>query len=353
MDAIGLLRSLSEAVGVSGHEDEVRDLIRELVAPMVDELRVDALGNLIGVRRGRRPEVLLLDAHLDEVGFLVAFVEESGFLRLAPMGGWDARILPAHAVTVRTRDGRHVRGVIGSVPPHVLRDEERNRAVKLDELFVDVGAGSAPNVRALGIRLGDPVVPAYPFEALDDDLVMGKAFDDRAGCAALVRTLEALGGGGDDPELTIAAAFTVHEETGTRGARTAAFQLRPKIALVLEGTTAADVPGVPPARQPAKLGAGPAITIQDLSMMASRPVVDLLTAVAERDGIPHQHKLPGFGGTDAGAIHLTAEGCLAGVLSVPCRYIHSPLSLMRLSDFEATVRLATAFTREAATLLTV
>lgn len=350
-DPVAVLRRLSDAFGPSGFEDEVRDIVSELVTPLVDDVRTDRLGNLIATKRGARAETLLIDAHLDEVGFLISYVEESGFLRLSPLGGWDARVLPAHAITVGGRNGERVRGVIGTLPPHVTQESERAKAFKLDDLFVDVGATSRDEVGSMGIEIGSPAVAGcYPFEHLGDDVVMGKAFDDRAGCTIAIGVLDALKDTTTD--LTIACAFTVKEELGLRGARTAAHQVAPAVALALEGTTAVDVPGVSGARRLAWMGAGPTITIADRSAVASRPVVALLEELAAKEGIPAVRKLPGGGGTDAAAIQTSGDGVLVGVLSVPCRYIHAPLSLLRPSDLRAAVALATAFAKEAGTLVT-
>lgn len=349
MDTIGLLRTLSEAFGAPGCEDDVRRLVLRFAEPVCDDVRVDALGNVLATRRGRTDDVLMLDAHMDEVALMVSHVEPDGFLRLCALGGWDDRILPSHAVTIRTSSGGFVRGVIGTVPPHVLRDDERTRGHRLDDLYVDVGVGSAAGIESLGIAVGDPCVPSYGFEELGEDLVIGKAFDDRAGCTVALRTLEDLAA--EQPDMTVVAAFTVSEEVGLRGARTAAAALRPRVALALEGTTAADVPGVPAARRPCAMGEGPAITVADNSLVADRRVVALLRGIARRGGIRHQVKVPGFGATDAGAIQTAGEGALCGVVSVPCRYIHTPLSMLRPSDLEATVSLVTRFVHEAGTLL--
>lgn len=344
-----LLRRLSEAIGPSGFEDDVRAIVREVVTPLCDDVREDALGNLICTRAGRRDDVVLLDAHMDEVGFLVAHIDADGFIRLHPIGGWDDRILLAHAVTVLGREGQRTRGVIGTSPPHILSEDDRRRPVKLDDLFLDVGAGSAAEVTSLGIDIGSPAVPAYPFEELGDDLVMGKAFDDRAGCAVAIGALEGLRG--HDLDLTLAVAFVTGEEVGLRGARTAAFQIGAKVALALEGTTATDVPGVPATKRLARFGAGPAVTIADRSLIASRKVVSLLEEVGDKNGIRWQRKLPGGGGTDAAAIQTAGAGAMCGVVSVPCRYIHTPLTLLRPSDLQASVELTTAFVREAGSLV--
>lgn len=350
MDQLQVLKQLSEAIGVSGAEHEVRALISTIARDRCDEITTDALGNLIAVRRGSSDAVLMIDAHMDEVGFMVAMVEESGFIRLAAIGGWDPRVLLAQAITIRTRNQSSVRGVIGTVPPHMLSEADRNKQVPIDQLFVDIGASSAADVASLGVRVGDVCVPTYGFEQLGGDLVMGKAFDDRAGCTASLGVMDELTQ--RDLDITVAFTFTVCEEVGLRGARTAATRLSPVLALALEGTTAVDIPGVSALRRSTTMGGGPAITIADPSMFADRGVVDLLDAVAAEKDIRVQHKIPLYGGsTNAGAIHLAGMGCRAGVVSVPCRYLHTPLTLLRPSDLAGAVSLATGFVLRASTLL--
>jgi len=349
METCALLESLSNTFGVSGFEDDVRDAIRPLVAPLADEVRTDALGNLIVVRRGRSARTLMLDAHMDEIGFIVNHVEETGFLRFATIGSWDPRILLAHAATVRTREGTLVRGVIGTLPPHVVAADDRTKPVAVDAMFIDIGAGSADEAAERGVRVGDPATLAYPFESLPRGRVLGKALDDRVGCTVVIKVLEALTGA--TPQLTVACTFAVGEEIGLRGARTAAYQLDPVIALALEGTVAADVPGVAGARQVTRLGRGPAISLADQTLVVRPHLVRALERMAESRGIPYQLKAPLFGGTDAGAIHLARGGVLTGVVSVPCRYIHTPLSVLCLDDVEGAIRLVGAFVEEAHTLV--
>ncbi len=349
MDPVALLEQLSNSFGPSGHEDDVRDVLVDTVKPLVDELRVDRVGNIVCTRHGRRNEILLLDAHMDEVGFLVSYVEDSGFLRLHPLGGWDARVLPAHALTIKGRNGERVRGIIGTLPPHITADTDRTKAFPLPDLFVDIGATSRDEAFDLGVEVGSPVVPGYAFETLGPDLVMGKAFDDRAGCTIAALVLDALRG--QDLDMTLVVTFTTSEEVGLRGARTVADQVLPAVAIALEGTTAVDVPGVGGAKKLASMGAGPAITISDSGIIASRQVTDRIQNVAKTNGIPYQMKLPGGGGTNAAAYQPVGNGALVGVIAVPVRYIHAPLSLLRPSDLDATIRLTTAFTRDAASLL--
>jgi endoglucanase len=312
-----------------------------LVSPYVDEMKTDTLGNLFATRRGSGDFTLMLDAHMDEVGFMVKWIDEKGYLRFAPIGGWDERIIPGHRVEILTRSGEKRYGVIGSAPPHILKEEERKRPIPIEKMFIDVGASSQQEAIDMGIRIGDPLTIHYPFTELCTGYVTGKAFDDRAGCAVIIETVRRLAE--RDLKVNLVLSFVVGEEVGLRGARTAAYQIDPDLALALEGTIGADMPGVPPESQPVRLGRGPAITVADRTIIVSRKLIAGLEEVAEEEAIPYQYKLPTYGGTDAGAIHLIKAGILSGVVSVPCRFIHSPTSTLRLNDFENTVRLVTKF----------
>lgn len=347
-DTIDLLRSLSEAHGVSGYEDDVRHLIRARLEPLGGEARTDVLGNLI-VRFPEPREnvpVLLLDAHMDEIGMVISHVDPNGFLRFALVGGWDERVLPAHGVEVKTESGDLLRGVIGTPPPHILKSEERNKPFKAEDLFIDIGARSADEVAEMGVCVGDSAVPSYPFARLGEDVVMGKALDDRAGCTVAIRTLEKLFAPGA-PELPVqvVALFSTFEEVGGRGAQAASFELDPDIALVLEGTVAADCPGVPVARCPSRHGGGPALTLMDRTAHLPRRLVRHIEDLAREIDVPCQLKTPAYGGTNAARIHMVRAGVPTAVMSVPCRYIHSPNSMLRIEDLEATIKLATEFVR--------
>jgi len=343
VDTIELLKTLTDAFGPSGFEEEVCQALQHIIEPYVDEMRVDTLGNLIATRHGTGDTTLMLDAHMDEIGFVISFVEDGGFLRFAQTSGWDPRIVPAHAVTIRSDLGTKVKGYIGMPPPHILRPEDRDKPYTLEDLFIDIGAASVDDVARLGIRVGSPLVIAYPFERLNEQTVMARAIDDRAGCAVIVKTLEALAS--QKLEATVVASFSVQEEVGLRGAGTAAYQIQPDIALVLEATVAADVPGIPPARQPTQFGRGPAVVVMDNTMITNGRTVQALTELADEHFIPWQYRVPFGGGTNAGAIQRSRGGVLTGVVSLPVRYFHSPYALMRLDDFEHTVRLVTEFTR--------
>jgi endoglucanase len=343
MDNLQLLKVLSESFGPSGFEDDVRETIRKMIAPVVDDVRTDALGNLIATINPGKDFVLMLDAHMDEIGFMISYIEESGILRFTPIGGWDERLLPALRLAIKTAEGKVFYGTVGSTPPHIQNPDEQKAPLKPDDLFVDVGAASSEAVERMGIRVGDPVVPHADLLQLEGGTIMGKAFDDRAGCAVLIRVLEALSE--DRPDFTLRACFSVCEEVGLRGAKTVAFQVQPTVALALEGTVAADTPGTPKHKNPTRMGRGPAITVADRSIIVHPKLARFIARTAGDLNIPHQIKTPSYGATDAGAIHLSGGGVLTGVISIPCRYIHSPNIVMNLDDFDHTVKLVTEVAR--------
>ncbi|NCQ26022.1 MAG: M42 family metallopeptidase [Armatimonadetes bacterium] len=317
MNTLKLLKSLSEAFGPSGFEDEVRQTIRTWIEPLVDELQVDALGNLLATRKGESKRCVMLDAHVDEVGFRVRHVDDQGFIRLAALGGWDDRTLLTHRVTFSTRAGERLAGVFGAKPPHILEEAERSKALKLEDLFVDLGAASREEVAARGLTIGDPETLWYPFEELSPGVALGKAFDDRAGCAVRIVVLDALKG--RSLPFTLVCSFSVCEEVGLRGAKTATFGVKPDLALALEGTIGGDMPGVSEDKCPTALGKGPALSVADRTIIVNRKLVQALEDLAKGKGISFQYKLPTYGGTDAGAIHTSRRGVLTGVVSVSCR----------------------------------
>ena len=331
-----MLKALSEAVGVSGDEGGVRSIVIDAVREHVDEVKVDALGNVLAFKRGTaRPESgqrrlrVMLDAHMDEVGLMVVGHDSDGFLRVRAVGGIDPRLLPGAILRVGSEC---IPGVIGIKPVHLLERGEDQKVSKLDDLVVDVGAGSKDEAKKLA-PVGTYAAFATQFREMGPT-VSGKAFDDRAGCAVLVELLQ-----GERFGFDLHAAFTVQEEVGLRGARVAAYALNPDCAFALEGTIADDIPKDKDASPTTELGKGPAITVMDRSFVADRRLVQLLTSTAQELGIPYQFKQPGIGGTDAGAIHLAREGVPSATVAVPCRYIHSPVALLSLDDFENTVRL--------------
>jgi endoglucanase len=258
---------------------------------------------------------------------MVKTITKEGFLKFAKMGGIDDRILLAQKVTVYSNKGP-LHGIIGSKPPHIQKEEERKKVVTFDELFIDVGAGSREEVNSMGVRIGDPVGFDVKYEQIGKDLVTGKAFDDRVGCAVMIEVLKQVG----KADCTICAVGTVQEEVGLRGATTAAFGVDPDLAIALDVTVAGDVPGVKEFESSVKMGKGPALTVSDSGLIAHPKVLRLLLDVAEENKIPFQLETGLRGTTDAARISLTRQGVPSGTVTVPVRYIHSPTSMLSLTD---------------------
>ena len=336
MKFIKILEKLSNACGVAGREEEVRVLMKELLKPNVDEVRVDKLGNVVAVRRGKkdRPSIMIA-AHMDEVGLMVKNITKDGFVQFAKIGGIDDRILVAQKVILHT-ERRPVTGIIGTKPPHILKEEEKKKIIEADELFIDIGANSKNEVEKMGIRVGDPVSFDIKFTRLKNDIVVGKAFDDRIGCAILVEILKRLG----EVDCTVYGVGTIQEEVGLRGATTAAFGLYPDIGIAVDVTVAGGVPGVKDIEAPIKMGKGPSLTVADRGLITHPKVLRLLVDAAEKLGIPYQLETGLGGTTDAAKISLTREGVPSGVISIPTRYIHSPVSMLSLDDAENSIKLS-------------
>jgi len=336
-----LLEQLSNAFGPSGAEGEVRKLILEAIQPYVTEVQVDALGNLLARKPGNgSPLKVMLDAHMDEVGFMVTHIEPGGLLRFGMVGILDPRILPGKRLILGS--GR-VPGVIGLKPVHLASSDDMARVTNVQDLAIDIGALDGDQARQR-VGVGDYAVFDTRFGRLGGNpppdertgRVKGKAFDDRVGCGVLVETLK-----GEYP-ATVVGAFTVQEEVGMRGAHVAAYAVEPDLAVVLEGTIADDLPGQGGTPPTSRLGHGPAITLMDRSFFADRRLVDWLVETAEAEGIPFQFKRPNVSATDGGVINRSRAGVPTVALSVPCRYIHAPVAVMDLSDFWNTVTLLRA-----------
>jgi putative aminopeptidase FrvX len=338
MVSVEVLGKLCNVCGVAGREEEVRSLMRRLLKPCVDEVKEDRLGNVIGIKEGRKnaPKVMLA-GHMDEIGLLVKTISKEGYLQFAKLGGIDDRVLLAQKVMVHTDKGQ-LHGIIGSKPPHIQKEEERRKVIAYDELFIDIGAGSMEEAKKMGVRIGDSVEFDVKFAAINRDIVIGKAFDDRIGCYVMLEVLKCLG----KAECTVYAVGTVQEEVGARGATTSAFGIYPDVGIALDVTIAGDTPGVKEVEAPTKLKNGPSLTIADSSHISHPKVLKLLIDTAEENKIPYQLEAGLPGGTDAGKITLVREGVPSCSICIPTRYIHSPTSLLSLTDVENTVKLTAA-----------
>ncbi len=330
-----LLKKLSEAFGPSGFEHEVREVLKEELKDHVKEWKYDALGNLIAVKQAETGPKVMLAAHMDECGLMISSIDSAGLLHFHKVGGLDDRVLVSKPVLIGKK---RVPGVIGAKAIHLQRPEERTQVIAHRSLFIDIGATSKEEAQSM-VSVGDYVVFATTFGEFGEGMVKGKSFDDRAGCTVLAEVLK------EEYSMPVFGAFTVQEEIGLRGAGVAAYAVEPDLAIVLEGTTCSDVPDAEAQMYCTNIGNGPAITIMDASVITNKKMVAELIRLAEENNIPYQFKRSITGGSDAGRINQTKSGIPVVVVSVPCRYIHSPVSAMKISDLEYTTQLVKLFLR--------
>jgi endoglucanase len=331
------IKQLCALPGVSGWEDSVRDYIKTRVSPHAD-IRTDALGNLIVFKKGLKTtsKKLVLCAHMDEVGLIVTGVTEDGFVKFSSVGGIDRRVLMGKRVYIGEKG---VFGVVGNKAYHLVSREDREKIPALDAMYIDIGAASRDAAEKL-VSLGDIGVFDPGIVAFGDGYIKAKALDDRVGCAVLLRLIES------PLPVDCTFVFTVQEEVGTRGAYAAAFSEAPDIALIVEGTTAADLPSVPAGKQVCALDKGVVIPFMDGSTVYDKELYALLTQLAGDNGIPWQTKTTISGGTDAGAVQRSRGGVMAAGIAAPLRNLHSPACVGCTRDFEAVYKLAALFLEE-------
>lgn len=344
-----LLEKYANETGVSGNEDRIRALLKADMKGYVDEIREDKLGNVICIRKGTSPKgpVILLAAHMDEIGLMVKRIDENGFLKFARIGGWFDQTLLNQRVIVHAKKGDIV-GVIGSKPPHVMTPEDAKSPVKYNDMFIDVGAKDADDAAAMGIEPGTYVSTDRDFRKLANGRVTCKAFDNRAGDVIMVEAMRRLKN--EDIKATILAVGTVQEEVGLKGAKTAAYASEADVALALDTTIPGDHPGISKDASALEIGKGPVFTVVDASgrgLIAHPTVLKWLRESADKEKLPYQISVGEGGTTDATAIHLTKEGIPTGTISIATRYIHSPVEVLDTADLEACVNILVAALRRA------
>lgn len=331
------LKTLCLIRGVSGHEQEIRKQLMEACKPLCDSLSLDRMGNVVAFKKGTDAQVphVLLAAHMDEVGFIVTSATDEGLLRIQPIGGIDPRVIISKRVLV---GDKAIPGVIGAMAIHLQTPDDRQRVLNYDSLYVDIGGKNKEDA------LSDCPVESYitfdtPYTPFGDGFVCAKALDDRVGCLTLLKVLE------NSYPGDVTCLFTSEEEVGCRGAAGGAFHTNPGFCLVLEGTTCNDLGDVPGAQEVCRAGDGVAVSFMDNASLAYRPLFNAILRTARENNIPHQVKRSVSGGNDSGSIHKSRSGIATCVLSVPCRYIHSPSSVVKLTDVDAQFALTDAFLR--------
>ena len=342
MDRTGeFLKQLVESHGAPGYEGNVATVMERYLKG-VGPFSRDRLGSFICEKKGSaaRPRIMLA-GHLDEVGFMVKSVTKEGFVKFLPLGGWWGHVVLAQRLIIKTRKG-DVLGVVGSKPPHELREEDRKKVLEIREMYIDVGATSDFDVKKrLDIRPGDPILPESAFSLMaNPNLMLAKAWDNRVGCGLAAETVRQLGDSAHPN--TVYAVATVQEEVGLRGAQTSAFKLQPDVGIALDVGIAHDTPGT---EGEEKLGGGPLVVIYDATSIPNRKLLDLVAETAGKLRMPLQFESVERGGTDAGRIHVTGEGVPCISMGVPARYIHSHVSIIDRRDFDRTVKLLVALVK--------
>ncbi|GAA0455830.1 M42 family metallopeptidase [Alkalibacillus silvisoli] len=330
-----MFKTLTELPGAPGHEHEVRKFMRQELEKYSDEVVQDKLGGVFGVRHGEGPKVMVA-GHMDEVGFMVTQVTKNGMLRFQTLGGWWNQVMLAQRVQVMTDNGP-VDGVIGSIPPHNLTAEQRKKPMEIKNMLIDIGADDEDDVKRIGVKPGQPIVPVCPFtEMANDKKIMAKAWDNRYGCGLSIELLKELQG--EKLSHTLYSGATVQEEVGLRGAQVAANMIDPDLFFALDASPANDMEG--DENEFGQLGKGALLRIFDRSMITHRGMRDFILDTAETHDIPYQYFIS-QGGTDAGRVHISNDGVPSAVVGLCSRYIHTSSSIINVDDYAAAKELLT------------
>jgi len=327
-----LLRKLVDAPSISGSEENVRDLIKKELKGM-DEIRVDRIGNLIA-RKGKGKPKIMLAAHMDELGLMVKFINEKGFIKFDTIGGWDERILPAKKFKVHGSKGSVI-GVIGSKPPHLQEKEEQKVPYKAKDLYIDIGVKNKKEAEKAGVKVGDFITRYGQLNHLLGSRVTGYGFDNRIGCLVMIETMKRLKGF----KGSVYAVGTIQEELGLIGIRGSAFGIEPDVVLALDTTIAGDTPELKPGDAAINLSAGPALAIKDAVGVINPRVKKWITDSAKKAKVKLQYEVMSGGATDASVVPMIKEGIPAGSILVPTRYVHTPVEVADMKDIESAVKL--------------
>jgi tetrahedral aminopeptidase len=333
-----LLIELCTAPGAPGREEKIREIVVRELSPLCDDVTIDAIGNVIAVKKGSEGGRLMLSGHMDEIAFMISYIDDKGFLYFVPLGGFDPKTLTAQRVIVHGRED--LMGVMGSKPIHIMSAEERAKAPKLDDFFIDLGM-SAERVKEL-VRIGDVVTRERTIIEMGD-VINGKSFDDRVGVFVMIEAIRAATAN----KMDIYAVGSVQEEVGVRGALVATQNIKPDVGLAFDVTLANDVPHAKPQEAVSTLGEGVAIKAMDSSVIPNWKLVDKMRELCETREIPYQVEVLPRGGTDTSAIQKAGGGSAAGCISVPTRYVHSVIEMVHPVDVQASIDLAAAFIEEA------
>ncbi len=339
-ETLAMFRTLTELRGTSGFEQNVRKYMREELGKYSDELVQDRLGSIFGVKKGKGPRVMVA-GHMDEVGFMVTSITKEGMIRFQTLGGWWSQVLLSQRVEIETKDSV-IPGVIASIPPHLLSEQQRKKPMQIQNMLIDIGADDQADAERLGIRPGQPITPVCEFTPMaNEKKILAKAWDNRYGCGLAIELMKEV----QDVELPnqLYAGATVQEEVGLRGAQTAANLIEPDIFYALDASPANDMSGDKQAF--GKLGQGALLRIYDGSMITHRGLRNFILDTAESNKIPYQYFVSP-GGTDAGRVHLSGKGVPSAVIGICSRYIHTSASIVHIEDYAAAKELLIKLVKE-------
>ena len=329
---VQLFKDLCEAIGAPGFEYGIRELIMKEMQPYADEMHVDNIGNVVCRIKGKSSEKsIMCAAHMDEIGFIVRHIDDKGFIRILPLGGFDAKTLTAQRVIVHGK--KDLPGCMGVKPIHVMSPEERTKMPAVTDYVVDLGLPKEEVEK--WVTVGDPITRKSDLVEMGDCLNV-KSIDNRGGCYMLIQACKSIIDGGKRPDYDLYAVFTVQEEVGLRGAHAATLAVNPTFAFALDTTIAFDTPGSGAHDKCTELGKGTAIKVYDGTLITDRRMVDYMVQLAEEAGIPYQRELLSAGGTDAGALQkFSAGGSICGALSIPVRNVHQHIEMAHKVDIQA------------------
>jgi endoglucanase len=337
-ESFDFLKKLMDTMSPSGFEEEAMRVWKDRTKKFADEVNTDILGNSIAdLNKAGKPKIMFA-GHLDEIGFMVKYIDKEGYIYFSTIGGIDLHLVPGKRVWIKTKKGK-VLGVVGKKPVHLLAEEERKKVAKIEELWIDIGAKNERESRSV-LNIGDPIVPAVGFEVLNNDIVVARGFDDKAGAFVVSETLKILSQ--KQPKASFYGVATVQEEIGLRGARTSAYRISPDIGIAIDVTFATDFPSMDKRKVgDIKIGGGPVIA---RGPNINSKIFDLFVEVAKKEKIPYQVEgISRATGTDANVIQLTKTGVATGLVSIPNRYMHTQVEIVSLKDLENTANLLSAF----------
>ena len=336
-----MLKDLTDVNGIAGFENAVKHKVKNYLEPLSDEIIEDNLGGVYGKKTAKDgSKTILIAGHLDEIGFMVTEIDDNGFLKFTPVGGWWNQVMLSQRMNITTGEGNVITGVIGSKPPHVLSPEERKKPVDIKNMFIDIGVASKEEALEAGVMLGDMVTPASEFEEMTNkNYLLAKAWDNRFGVGLSIDVMKNLEK--ENININLVSGATVQEEVGLRGAKVAANKVKPDLAIAVDVGLGMDTPGMKSSNGTGDLGKGPLVILLDGSNIGHVPFRKHILEVAKDKDIPVQLQVIPGGGTDAGSFHVSNDGVPSVAIGVPVRYMHSNVSIMHKEDYNNAVKLVT------------